>query len=163
MKSFDSLTLGSRLACTLELPFFDRKMKTWSLLWITLYVVLVDAQIPAVESITIASDLSTARYCVSLCIANHSFGCAVNSCYCASYLRSTINSDISDCVTYNDCPDSNDVEAATSAISSYCDKYDAAVGSTTAAVPTSAIRDTNINGELDRKMIGRSSIALIIA
>lgn len=136
-------------------PFSDRKMKTWYLLWIALHAVLVDAQIPVVESITIASDLSTARYCVSWCIAISNFGCSVNSCYCAPYLRSTVNSDVSSCVTgVGSCPDSSDVIAATSAISSYCDKYYAAVGATPSAVPTSAIQDTSINGELDGKLLG---------
>ena len=169
---FHSLTLGYRriniFACTPEPPFFRRKMKTWYLLlWITVHAVLVDAQIPAVESITIGSDLSTARQCVSYCIAGNYgnlAGCSVNSCYCAPYLRSTINSDVSLCVTgEGGCPDSSDVEAATSVISSYCDKYYAAVGATPSAVPTSAIQDTSINGELDGKFIVRSSIALIIA
>ena len=114
------------------------------------------------ESITITDDLSTARKCVSQCLAYTNFGCSVNSCYCAPYIRSSINSFISTCVT-GDCPDSSDVEAATSAVSSYCDNYYAAVGSTSAAVPTSAIQDTSTNGELDGKIIGRSSIALIIA
>ena len=162
MKGFHSLTSCSRFAFALQLHFFDRKMKTRYLLWITLQAVLVDAQIPVVESITIASDLSTARECVSTCAGYSSFGCSVNSCYCAPYIRSSINSYISDCVT-GDCPDSSDVEAATNAVSSYCDKYYAAVGSTPAAVPTSAIQDTSINGELNGKIIGRSSIALIIA
>lgn len=139
-------------------------MKTWYLLSITLHAVFVDAQIPAVESITIASDVSTARQCVSVCIAENNVQCSVNSCYCAPYLRSSLNSHVSACVTWQgECPDSSDVDAATSAISSYCDKYYAAVGATPSAVPTSAIQDTSINGELDGKITGRSSIALIIA
>ena len=139
-------------------------MKTWYLLlWITVHAVLVDAQIPAVESITIASDVSTARQCVYNCIAENNVQCSVNSCYCAPYIRSSLNSQVSACVTGQECPDSSDVGAATSAISSYCDKYYAAVGATPSAVPTSAIQDTSINGELDGKFIVRSSIALIIA
>ena len=128
-----------------------------------LHALFVDAQIPAVESITIASDVSTARGCVGWCIGEVSVQCSVNSCYCAPYIRSSLNSHVSTCVTGQDCPDSSDVEAATSAISSYCDKYYAAVGATPSAVPTSAIQDTSINGELDREITGRSSIALIIA
>ena len=151
------------LACTLGPPFSDRKMKTWYLLWITLHALFVDAQIPAVESITIASDVSTARQCVYNCIAENNVQCSVNSCYCAPYVRSSLNSKVSACVTWQACPDSSDVEAATSAISSYCDKYYAAVGATPSAVPTSAIQDTSINGELEGEVIGRSSIALIIA
>ena len=136
-------------------------MKTWYLLWITLHALFVDAQIPAVESITIASDVSTARECVSWCVAENSVQCSVNSCYCAPYIRSSLNSHVSGCVTQQACPDSSDVEAATSAISSYCDKYYAAVGATPSAVPTTAIQDTSTNGELDGKIIGGSSIALI--
>lgn len=129
---------------------------------ITLHIVLVYGQIPVVESITIGSDLSTARFCVSWCAADYKVGCSVNSCWCAPYLRSSINSAVSSCVT-GWCPDSSDVEAATSAISSYCDKYYAAVGSTPAAVPTSTIQDTSINSKIDGKIIGQSSITLIIA
>ena len=138
-------------------------MKTWYLLWITFPAFFVDAQIPAVESITIASDVSTARACVYNCILANDVQCSVNSCYCAPYVRSSLNSKVSACVTGQECPDSSDVEAATSAISSYCDKYFAVVGATPSAVPTSAIQDTSINGKLDREFTGTSSIALIIA
>ena len=138
-------------------------MKTWYLLWITLHAFFVDAQIPAVESITIASDVSTARQCVYNCIAENDVQCSVNSCYCAPYIRPSLNSQVSACVTGEQgCPDSSDVEGATSAISSYCNKYYAAVGATPSAVPTSAIQDTS-NGELCRDISERSSIALIIA
>ena len=123
---------------------------------------LVDAQIPVVESITIADDLSTARRCVSWCAGYSSFGCSVNSCYCAPYIRHTINSFVSTCVT-GTCPDSSDVEAATNAVSSYCNNYYAVVGATPSAIPTSAIRDTSINGKLHGNIIGRSSMALIMA
>ena len=151
MKVFHSLALGSSwisiVTGTLEFHFSDREMKTRCLLWIILHAVLVGAQILAVESITIASGLSTARYCVTWCAISH-FGCSINSCYCAPYLRSTNDSDISYCVT-GSCLDNSDVEAATSAISSYCDNYYSAVDSTPTAVRTSAIQDTTINGELD--------------
>ena len=129
-------------------------MKNWYLLWITIPALLVNAQIPVVESITIRSDVSTARGCVSFCIAGNYAGCSINSCYCAPYIRSTVNSDVSVCVTgIAGCPDSSDVGAATSAISSYCDKYFASVGATPSAVPTSAIQDTSMNGELDEKSL----------
>ena len=126
-------------------------MKTWYLLWITLQAVLVDAQIPAVETITIASDLSTERECVRWCAGYSNFGCAINSCYCAPYIRHTINSFVSACVTRT-CPDSSDIEAATNAVSSYCNNYYAALGSTPSAAPTSGIQDTSINGELHGKI-----------
>jgi len=105
----------------------------------SLYCSLTYGQlITSPEAITLADSISTLRACVSYCIVDlfGGIGCDVNSCLCRPDMVTTADSWLSSCIVdIQHCSDVNDVDDATSALSSYCQGYYEEVGSTPAAAP----------------------------